>query len=97
MWRSIESTSFLVRFGPLEPGLDGRLAVAGGDGQPLGDIAHDAMTKSHIASKLLVIPDLRGERKEFVAQAFFNQHNLLIMVSKRKATRFGRRVRAEAS
>jgi len=54
------------------------------------------MTKSEVASKHLVIPDLNGEQKRFVAEAFFNQHNLLVMVSERKATRFGRRVRVAA-
>jgi hypothetical protein len=34
---------------------------------------------------------------EFVAEAFCNRHNLLVMVSEAKARRLGRRIRVAAS
>jgi len=98
IWGSVESRPFLTQFGHLADRLpDGKLAIDGGQGTPLGDIAHAAMTGADVAAKELVIPDLRGQRREFVAEAFFNQHNLFVMVSEKKATRFGRRLRVQAS
>lgn len=96
VWRSIESPSFARWFGPLAGRMNGRLLIAGGRGRPLGDIAHHAMTPEEIGTKV-GIPDLRGERHVFVAEAFYNRHNVLIMVSEQKARRFGRRIRVAAS
>lgn len=96
VWRSIESPSFARRFGPLASRMNGRLLIAGGRGRPLGDIAHHAMTSQEIGTKDVGIPDLRGERHVFVAEAFYNRHNVLIMMSEQKARRFGRRIRVAA-
>jgi len=38
-----------------------------------------------------------GEKHEFVAEACFNQHNLQIMVTEKKAARIGRRIRVAVS
>ena len=44
-----------------------------------------------------MILDADGEKHEFVAGAFFNQHNLFVMVTEKKAARFGRRIRVAVS
>lgn len=98
VWRSVESPSFSIRFGALASRMPGgRLLIASGTGQPLGDIAHQAMTAADVAAKEVVLRDADGDRHEFIAEAFFNQHNLLVLVTQKKAARFGRRVRAVAS
>jgi hypothetical protein len=98
VWRSIESPSFSARFGSLATRMPaGRLLIASGTGRPLGDIAHQAMTAPDVAAKELVIPDSDGDRYEFIAEAFFNQHNLFITVTEKKTARFGRRLRVVAS
>jgi hypothetical protein len=97
VWNSIESPSFLAQFGQLAGRMpQGRLQIAGGHAAPLGDIAHTAMTRAEVAAKEVIIPDLRGERRQFVAEAFFNQHNLFVMVTEPRARRLGRRVRVQA-
>lgn len=97
LWRSIESPAFFRAYGCLEDRMNGHLVIAGGQGRPLGDIAQRAMTVSDVVSKDMRIHDLSGEPREFVAEAFFNQHNLLVMFSEKKARRFGRRVRIAVS
>ncbi len=54
------------------------------------------MTQVEVAVKEVIVPDLRGERRQFVAEAFFNQHNLFVMVTERRARRLGRRIRVQA-
>lgn len=96
-WESVESPSFLTRFGRLSDRMAGQLMIAAGDGQPLGDIAMKALSGGQVATKDVIIPDVSGERLPFIAEAFYNRHNLFIMVTVKKASRFGRRVRVEAS
>jgi len=97
VWDSIESPSFLVQFGRLAERIpQGRLQIARGHAKPLGDIANAAITGTQVASKEMIIPDLRGDRRHFVAEAFFNHHNLFVMVTERRATRYGRRIRVQA-
>jgi hypothetical protein len=93
IWRSVESPSFSGRFGALSKLAGDRLHIADGQGQPVGDIAYSAMTRGAVAIKNLSVRDLAGEFQPFVAEAFFNQHNLFIMLSARNARKFGRRVR----
>ena len=97
IWTSIESASFAAKFGNLADLMNGRLAITGGTGQPLGDIAGEAMRTAAVAAKNLAICDLRGDHRDFVAEAFYNQHNVFVMVAEKKAARFGRRVRVAAS
>lgn len=97
IWTSIESASFAVKFGSLSSLMNGRLLIAGGVGEPLGDIARNAMRTTKVAAKDLPICDLRGDRSDFVAEAFYNQHNLFVQVAEKKAARFGRRIRIAAS
>lgn len=97
VWESVDSPSFLARFGMLADRLAGHLIIAGGEGQPLGDIAMKAMSGGEVAAKDVVIPDITGERCPFIAEALYNGHNLFVMVTGKKAARFGRRVRVAAS
>jgi len=97
VWGSVDSPSFLTRFGSLADHMNGQLLIAGGEGQPVGDIAKRAMSAGQVATKDVIIPDLRGDRHEFIAEAFYNQHNLFVMVAEKKATRFGRRIHIAAS
>jgi hypothetical protein len=91
----LESPSFLVQFGHLAGRMSSaRLEIAGGNSQPFGDIAYSAMRDTD-ASKELPLTDLRGEPRVFVAEAFFNQHNLLVMLTDRRAARFGRGVQMQ--
>jgi hypothetical protein len=97
IWTSVESTSFATKYGSLADMMNGRLLIAGGNGKPLGDIARQAMRTTEVAAKDLIIRDLRGDRRDFVAEAFYNQHNLFVLVAEKKAVRFGRRIRIAAS
>jgi hypothetical protein len=40
---------------------------------------------------------LAAKSMRFVAEAFFDQHNLFIMVTEKKAARFGHRIRVAVS
>lgn len=97
IWTSVESASFAQKYGSLASLMNGRLLIAAGDGQPLGDIAHQAMKTAEVTAKDFMIRDLRGDREDFIAEAFYNQHNVFIMVVEKKAVRFGRRIRIAAS
>lgn len=98
IWHSIESQSFLRRFGKLVPSPNGRLAVAQGSVQPFGDVAHRAMSLAEVAADTVRLTDQRGENHEFTAESFYNQHNLFVMVAESKVTRrLGRAVRVVAS
>jgi hypothetical protein len=97
IWTSVESTSFATKYGNLADMMNGRLLIAGGTGKPLGDIARQAMTTTEVAAKNLTIRDLRGDRCDFIAEAFYNQHNLFVLMTEKKAARFGRRIRIAAS
>lgn len=96
VWDSVESPTFLAQFGHLADRIsNARLEIAGGAGRPFGDIAYSAMTGADVASKELPLTDLRGEPRIFAAEAFFNQHNLFVMLTERRAARFGRRVQVQ--
>jgi len=94
---SIDSPSFLAKFGTLADRMDGELMIDGGEGRPVGDIARKAMSDGEVAAKEVTIGDINGERCAFIAEAFFNRHNLFVMVTAKKAARFGRRIRVVAS
>jgi hypothetical protein len=97
VWCSVDSPAFLAKFGTLADRMAGQLMIAGGDGQPLGDIAMRAMTHDEVAAKDVIIPDVDGEKRLFIAEAFYNRHNVFVMVTEKKAARFGRRIRIAAS
>lgn len=97
VWESVDSPSFLAKFGTLAGRMAGQLMIADGDGQPLGDIAMKAMSGEQAAAKDVLIPDMTGEQRLFVAEAFHNRYNLFVMVTEKKAARFGIRVRVAGS
>jgi hypothetical protein len=98
VWESVDSPAFLARFGMLADRMAGQLMIGAGDGQPLGDIAMKAMSGTEVAAKDLIIPDIDRENCPFIAEAFYNQFSLLVLVTEKKAARrFGRRVRVAAS
>jgi hypothetical protein len=97
VWESVDSSSFLAKFGMLADRMAGQLMIAGGDGEPLGDIAMRAMSGGQVAAKDVIISDMTGERRLFSAEAFYNRYNLFVMVTEQKAARFGRRIRIAAS
>jgi hypothetical protein len=91
------SASFKERFGDLAARIPGRrLAVEGGAGKPFGDIIFECMRSNGTASKEIEIKDLNGDRVRFRADAFFNQYQVLIMCSRKRLVRAGRRVRVQA-
>ena len=94
---SVDSPSFRAKFGQLANFMDGQVMIAGGEGRPLGDIASNALSGGEVAAKEILIQDLTGERCVFIAEAFFNRHNLFVIVTEKKAARFGRRIRVAAS
>jgi len=96
VWTSVESPSFLAEFGPFKDLAGSRLLIAGGKAEPLGDIAQEARSGGTVTSKGIDFIDLRGVDRHFLAEAFFNQFNLFVMVTERKATRLGRKVRIQA-
>jgi hypothetical protein len=65
-------------------------------GQPVGDIARRALSAGEIAAEEMTITDLQRDPQDFAAEAFFNEHNLFVMITERKAVRFGRRVHIAA-
>ena len=56
-----------------------------------------ATRTAEVAARDFKISDLRGDRRDFAAEAFYKQHNVLIKVAEKKAARFGRRIRVAAS
>ena len=93
VWNSIQSPSFAARFGPLVGRLPGGLLRVGGDGAPLGDLIDACRKQSDPPRKEVAITDMNGSRKRFVAESWFNQHSVFVMVAEKRATRLGRRVR----
>jgi hypothetical protein len=84
-----QSPAFLAKFGMLAGRMAGQLMIADGDGRPLGDIAMKAMSGGQVAAKDVLIADIDGEERLFIAEAFYNRHNLFVMVTGKKAARFG--------
>jgi Zn-dependent peptidase ImmA (M78 family) len=94
IWKSVESESFVTRYGRLSSLLPGgALSLGEGEGAPLAEIVREARLSVNPPSKIVTIPDKGGTRSDFVAEAFFNQHCHFVLVAEQKATRLGQRVR----
>lgn len=94
IWRSVESPSFLKRFGRLRDRLpDGILGAVEGDSAPLAEIITASRRAVDPPSKRVGIPDGDGTKVPFVAEAFYNQHCQFVLVTEEKARRLGRRLR----
>lgn len=94
IWRSVESSEFVRRFGRLIDMLpQGKLLLSEGERAPLADILLASRTAVDPPSKILGLPDKDGSERRFVAEAFFNQRCYFVLVAEQKATRLGRRLR----
>jgi hypothetical protein len=71
----------------------GRQLRVEGQQAPLADLIERCWSRTDPPSKEIFIPDRNGSRKTFLAEAWFNQRCLFVMVAEKRATRLGRRVR----
>lgn len=91
VWLARESSSFRRRYGSVLGALGmQKLPMAGGTS--LGEIVAEAMTSGDPTQGNLTISNLAAELRPIVAEAFFNQHCVFLLLAERGATRFGRRV-----
>lgn len=98
IWQCVESPAFRNRFGRLTRQFpSGRLIASEGLGPLLDEIVQAALITESIPETDLVMQDLDGDGHSFVAEAFFNQHCLFVLMVPRRARRLGRRLRLEAS
>lgn len=94
IWKSVESESFVARYGRLSSLLPGgALSLGEGEKAPLAEIIRASRLSVDPPSKIVTIPDKGGTKSDFVAEAFFNQHCHFVLVAEQKATRLGQRVR----
>jgi hypothetical protein len=94
VYDSVESPTFRRQFGPFNTMVGSRLALA--DESVFGRIAEAARRGTTVPSTDVTLADLRGDGRHFLAEAFFNQFNVFVMVTERRAARLGRRVRVQA-
>lgn len=92
IWTSFESQSFLERFGRFVSQLPGS-GLPIDDDLPLGKIAASVRESAEVVSEVIGLVDLNGENKRFVAEGFFNQYSVFIMVAPQKRIKTGRRTR----
>ena len=82
VWRSIESASFLRRFGRVGRCLPGgRLAASDGPDAPLAGAIDEARRSSEPAASKLWLADLGGRLRELRAEVFNNRHCHLVFVA----------------
>jgi len=95
IWRSVESSDFLRRFGRLEERLPGGVLSLVDDSKdaPLAGIVRESRHSVSPTGREVSIPDHDGTRHTFVAEAFYNQRCHFVLVTDKKARRLGRRVR----
>jgi transcriptional regulator with XRE-family HTH domain len=93
VWTSFESDSFNEQFGRFADQLPSAgLPVTGAD-VPLGRVAAEVRDADGVVSENLLLLNIDGEAKRFLAEGFFNQYSVFIMVSPQKRLRPGRRIR----
>lgn len=61
--------------------------TAAGEARPLGDIAAMALSGTKVPVKEVTVRDLRGDWRLFAAEAFFDRHNLFVMLTAKKTAR----------
>ncbi len=95
VFHRLESRAFRERLGTLRDQFPGaRLPIRDGDGQPFGDILWASRLET-APRKEMILYDLRGGRRPFVVESFFNGRNYFLLLAERRATRFGNRYRVE--
>lgn len=81
VWSGHESPSFFRRFGRAVDCFPDGLPAREGDEHPIATIVRQALEHGDIASTEIRLLDLRGEGRGFVAEAFFNQRLLMVMLT----------------
>jgi len=93
IWSAHESPSFRRRFGRAINCFPEGLPARNGDEDAVAGMVRQALEDGDIFSTEIRLIDLRGEPADFVAQAFFNQHMLMVMLAEsRAAHRVSRRL-----
>jgi len=93
IWAGVESPRFREEHGPLEQLLP---VLPLGDGSPLAELVLEARkSPPSPPSRSVRVRTLRGEMKPFIAEAFFNQYCIFVMLAPRALVRTGRRVQVE--
>ncbi len=95
VFHRLESKVFRQRMGTVRDQFPAaRLYVRGGDGQSFGDVLKASRLET-APRKEMILYDLRGDRRPFVVESFFNGRNYFLLLAERRATRFGSRYRVE--
>lgn len=98
VWGSFESPAFLRQFGTLVQHIPQQSLSPGEDAATIGRLIHEAFQTANPPRDTIQLFDMDGQVHRFVAESFFNQYSVFLMVSPaRRRTRAGRRIRiAEA-
>jgi hypothetical protein len=92
IWTTAQSPVFRQEFGPIRDRLPAEGLPLGGQ-TPLGALIAEARkTRVEPPSHDFVIRNLRGDRRAFTAEAFYNQHCVFVMFAPRAPIKTGRRV-----
>jgi len=81
IWSGHESPSFRRSFGPVTDLFAEGLPAQETDDHPIASIVCQALDHGEMASTELPLVDLHGDAKAFVAEAFFNQRVILVMLA----------------
>jgi hypothetical protein len=92
IWTAVESPKFRREFGPVRERLPAAGLPVGGDGT-LGSLVAEALIGAvEPPSREITIASLNGDRRPFVAEGFYNQHCLFLMLAPKARIKTGRRV-----
>jgi hypothetical protein len=95
VFHRLESKAFRQRIGAIRDHFPAaRLHVRGGDGLPFGDVLEASRLETAPRKEMILI-DVRGDRRPFVVESFFNGRNHFLLLAERRSTRFGNRYRVE--
>lgn len=92
VWTAVESPKFRREFGAFRDRLPNGGLPVGGDGA-LGALVAEALTGPiDPPARDVAVTSLNGDRRPFIAEAFYNQHCLFVMVAPKARVKTGRRV-----
>ena len=94
IWQSFESEPFLRQYGHLTDHVPAS-GLPLEEGYVLGALASASFEAPGASADTVMLEDVSGERHRFLAEAFFNQYSVFVMVSPKKLVRSGRRTRVE--
>lgn len=95
IWNSFESPSFNLQFGALVQHIPQKSFAPDSEGGVLGRLIDEAFRTTNPPRDKIALSDLGGRQHRFLAETFFNQYSVFMMVSPAKRTRTGKRVRIE--